>query len=175
MGFEGSGWGRANRGPVRAAGNENGPVRPRPGDATERVAAPRLVTVPRVVMSVLLALAGAGLYVAFTLREDPTPAAGRPPQVKTVSPEPGSLQLRQTEIFVELTAAYTGSLTVNGVRIPEDQLQVIRGLNRYSFTPGAGREISELPPGPTCAIIEYQRVGDTGSSPGSYRWCFTVS
>ncbi len=135
----------------------------------------RLVTLPRVVMSVLLALSVAGLYVAFTLHDDTPNPRLRPQAVRTVSPEPGSFQLRQTEIFVELTAPYTGSLSVNGTRIPEDQLQVIRGLNRYSFTPGAGREISELPPGPTCAIIEYHRVGDPGSSPGSYRWCFTVS
>lgn len=138
-------------------------------------ASARLVTLPRVVMSVLLALSFAGLYVAFTLHDDSPAPRLRPPAVTTVSPEPGSLQLRQTEIFVELAAAYTGTLSVNGVRIPEDQMQVIEGLNRYSFTPGPGREIEALPPGAACAAVEYHRIGDEQSPPASYRWCFSVS
>ena len=173
MGFEGSGWGGANRGPVGPPGDQNGPV-PRPGDATERLPAPRLVTIPRVVMSVLLALAGAGLYVAFTLREDPTPAAGRPPQVRTVSPEPGSLQLRQTEIFVELDPSYTGSLVINGTPIPDDQVQVVRGLSRVSFIPAPGKEVTALPPGVACAAVRFRPVSAGAGAGGTYRWCFNV-
>ena len=135
----------------------------------------RLFTPRRVVSSVLLAVAFAGMYMAFILHDDTPNPKLRPSAVRTVSPEPASLQLRQTEIFVELQPAYRGTLAVNGTTIPDDQLDVIVGLNRYSFTPGEGQEISELPPGRTCAVVTYELVTDVNAEPGSYRWCFNVS
>ena len=141
--------------------------------ATRR--ADRLLTPRRVVSSLLLALAAAGMYTAFILHDDTPNPRLRPSAVRTVSPEPASLQLRQTEIFVELEPAYRGALSVNGTVIPDDQLDVIDGLNRYSFTPGEGREIDELPPGRTCAEVSFQLVTDPDAEPGRYRWCFNVS
>ena len=125
--------------------------------------------------SLLLAGAAAAIYMAFILHDDSPNPKLRPAAVRTVSPEPASLQLRQTEIFVELEPAYRGTLSVNGTVIPDDQLAVIDGLNRYSFTPGAGQEIDELPPGRTCAEVSFQLVTDPNSEPGRYRWCFNVS
>ena len=143
--------------------------------APARAARPRLVTLPRVVISVLLAFSVAGMYLAFTLHDDSPNPRLRPQAVRTVSPEPGSLQLRQGEIFAELEPTYRGSLTINGVVIPDDQVAVIEGLNRYSFTPGAGQEIEELPAGRTCAVVSYERVDAAGELPASFRWCFEVA
>ncbi len=145
------------------------------GSVTATARGSRLFTTRRVVSSVLLAVAFAGMYMAFILHDDTPNPKLRPSAVRTVSPEPASLQLRQTEIFVELQPAYRGTLAVNGTTIPDDQLDVIVGLNRYSFTPGEGREISELPPGRTCAVVTYELVTDVNAEPGSYRWCFNVS
>lgn len=141
--------------------------------ATRR--ADRLFTRRRVVSSVLLALAFAGIYQAFVLHDDSPNPKLRPAAVRTVSPEPASLRLRQTEIFVELDPSYRATLAVNGTPIPDDQLDVLVGLNRYSFTPGPGREIDELPPGRTCAVVTFRQVTDVDAEPGSYRWCFNVS
>lgn len=141
--------------------------------ATRR--AERLLTPRRVVSSVLLAAAAAGMYTAFILHDDTPNPRLRPAAVRVVSPEPATLQLRQTEIFVELEPTYRGALSVNGVVIPDDQLDVIDGLNRYAFTPGEGREIDELPPGRTCAEVTFQQVTDPDAEPGRYRWCFNVS
>lgn len=140
-----------------------------------RPARPPLFTLSRVVMSVLLAVAFAGMYVAFTLHDDSPNPRLRPQAVRTVSPEPDSLQLRQTEIFAELDPAFTGTLAVNDVTIPDDQLEVIEGLNRYSYTPGEGNEIEQLPAGRTCATITFQRLGDAGALPSTFRWCFDVA
>ncbi|MDP9388248.1 MAG: hypothetical protein M3Q48_10160 [Actinomycetota bacterium] len=137
--------------------------------------APRLFTLRRIVTSVLLAVAAAGFYVGFSLHDDAPNPRLRPQAVRTVSPLPGTLQLRQTEIFVELEPAYRGTLSVNGTPIPPDDLNVIEGLNRFSFTPGAGRQIEMLPPGRTCAAVTFQLVTDPAAEPGSYRWCFNVS
>ncbi|HUP69236.1 MAG TPA: hypothetical protein VM142_05410 [Acidimicrobiales bacterium] len=135
----------------------------------------RVVTVPRVVVSVLLAFAVASMYVAFTEHDDSPNPRLRPQVIRAISPLPASLQLRQTEIFVELAPQFTGALTVNGTPVPDDQLDVIEGLNRYAFTPGQGKEIEELPPGRACAVVDYTPVTETSAQGGSYRWCFNVS
>jgi len=135
----------------------------------------RIFTFRRVVSSVLLAVAFGGIAVAFILHDDTPSPRLRPRAVGTVSPEPDSLQLRQTEIFVELDPTYTGTLAVNGTVIPDDQLDVIKGLNRYSFTPADGKEIDELPPGRNCAVVTYDQAVNPGTDPGTFRWCFNVS
>ncbi len=135
-----------------------------------------MVTLPRVVISVLLAFSVAAMYVAFTEHDESPNPRLRPQAIRAESPLPASLQLRQTEIFVELTPQFTGALTINGIPVPDDQLDVIEGLNRYAFTPGEGKEIEALPPGRACAEVDYMPVeGAEASSGGSYRWCFTVS
>ncbi len=114
------------------------------------------------------------MYVAFTEHDDSPNRRLRPQAIRAVSPLPASLQLRQTEIFVELAPQFRGALTVNGTPVPDDQLDVIEGLNRYAFTPGEGKEIEELPPGRACAVVDYTSV-DPSAEGGTYRWCFNVS
>lgn len=134
----------------------------------------RIVTLPRVVMSVLLAFAVASMYVAFNEHDDSPNPRLRPQAIRAVSPLPASLQLRQTEIFVELAPPFRGALTVNGTPVPDDQLDIIEGLNRYAFTPGEGKEIEALPPGRACAVVDYTSA-DPSAPGGTYRWCFNVS
>ena len=124
---------------------------------------------------VLLAVAGGALYLALTLHDDSGTEGVRSGVVRSASPRPGTvIQLRQTEIQVELDSAYAGELLVNGTVIPDDQLAVVQGLNRISYTPGPGREIETLPAGENCAVVRYRPVTSSGGQPGSYRWCFSV-
>lgn len=173
--MEASGWEGPHLGsPAPSALGQNGPVPPAAPPDTAVRPRPPLVTLPRVVMSVLLALSLAGLYVAFTLHDDSPNPRFRPAAVRTVSPEPGTLELRQTEIFVELVPAYTATLAVNGIAIPEDQVKVIEGLNRYSFTPGPDAEVPALPAGANCAEVRFRPVTPGAGEPGRYRWCFNL-
>ena len=126
------------------------------------------------VLSALLAVAVGSLYLASRLHDDSLSAGVRSRVVKTVSPRPGTIQPRQTEILVELDTSYTGALAINGATIPDDQLSVIQGLNRISFTPRAGREIEVLPAGTNCAVVRFQPLPGAPGQPGSYRWCFSV-
>ena len=132
------------------------------------------ITLRRVVLVALLAVAGGSLYLAATLHDDSLTAGARSGVVRSVSPQPGSIQVRQTEVQVELDNTYTGELAINGTTIPDDQLAVIPGLNRISYTPGAGREIETLPAGSNCAVVRFRPVAGTNGQPGSYRWCFSV-
>ena len=143
--------------------------------ATTRSGLAGLFTFRRVVSSVLLAGALAGFVVAFVMHEEDPELAAKPRQVTAVSPEPGTLQLRQTEIFVELDPSYKGSLSINGTLIPDDQLDVIGGLNRISFTPGKGKELRSLPPGRNCSEVTFEPAVGAGADAGRYRWCFNVS
>ena len=121
----------------------------------------------------LLAVSFVGLIAAFIMHEEEPEAVARPRQVAAISPEPGTLQLRQTEIFAELDPTYVGSLSINGTPIPDDQLDVV-GLSRFSFTPGEGKELRSLPPGRNCAEVIF-RLAVGGGEPGRFRWCFNVS
>jgi len=132
------------------------------------------ITLRRVVIVTLLGLAGGSLYLAATLHDDSLTAGVRSGVVRSVSPRPGSIQLRQTEVQVELDSTYLGDLVINGKTIPDDQLAVIQGLTRISFTPGPGREIESLPAGSNCAVVRFRPLAGTSGEPGSYRWCFSV-
>lgn len=132
------------------------------------------VTLRRAVMFALLAVAAGSLYLALTLHDDSPTAGARSQVVKWVSPRPGSIQLRQTEVQVELDSSYVGDLAINGTVIPDDQLRLIPGLNRISFTPGSGREIEVLPAGQNCALVRFRPVAGAAGQPGSYRWCFSL-
>jgi len=132
------------------------------------------ITLRRVVFAVLLAVAGGSLYLAGTLHDDSLTAGARSRVVRSVSPSPGSIQLRQTEVQVELDSTYAGELAINGTPIPDDQLAVIPGLQRISYTPGAGREIEALPAGSNCAVVSFRPLAGTNGQPGSYQWCFSV-
>ena len=139
-----------------------------------RPARRRLLTLRRLVLSSLLALAAAGLFLAATFHDDAPTDAGRSRIVKTVSPRPGTIQPRQTEILVELDGSYQGGLSVNGTTIPDDQLVVVPGLNRITYTPRPGREIEVLPAGLNCALVRFRPIPGAAGEPGSYRWCFSV-
>lgn len=143
--------------------------------ATTKSGISGLFTFRRVVSSLLLAGAFAGFVVAFIMHEEKPELAAKPRQVTAVSPEPGTLQLRQTEIFVELDPSYKGSLSINGTLIPDDQLDVIGGLNRISFTPGKDKELRSLPPGRNCSEVIFEPAVGAGADAGRYRWCFNVS
>ena len=133
----------------------------------------RLLTVRRLVVSLLLALSVAALYVAFTMHEE-TPVEFRPRAVHVVYPSPGSLEVRQTTIFYELGSEYDGTLRVGGVEIPMDQLDVIEGLNRISFTPGDGKEIEALEPGLQRATAVYWPRSEGRRAALTYTWRFNV-
>lgn len=93
-----------------------------------------------------------------------------------VFPEPDTVAVRQAAVGAELGFGYQGRLTIDRIDIPDDQLDRISGINRISFTPGADKEITDLPEGRHCASITFwtEATGpDSASRP--YTWCFTAA
>jgi hypothetical protein len=138
-----------------------------------------VITPRRVVISIVLA----GCLVLLVWGLDQTRSATAPviytdPAVVALEPMPGVLALRQERIGVTLTSAFTlaqattSGIAINGTGIPQDQIEVVPGLNQYFFTPGPGKDVSALPPGRNCVTIVIKRVTDPTDTGHRFGWCF---
>ena len=134
----------------------------------------RIITRYRVVVSALLAVAAALLYIGFVSSVDHKTETNNAAHVSFVQPEPNAVALRQARIFASLDTAYTGTLIVEGIEIPEAQLDHLEGLNTVGFTPRAGTETGALKPGKRCARVVYWPLASSRSEAMSYDWCWTA-
>src|SRR3954469_183417 len=136
-----------------------------------------IITVRKVVISLLLALAVAGFGFAFASGRDPQKPTQIDPAVERTEPEPGALALRQSRIGVDILPGFTAELSIDGVIIPDDQIEKVRGLDQYWSTPGPGTETGQLAPGRHCAAVKLTKVGENGAPPetGTAKaWCFSL-
>lgn len=135
-----------------------------------------LFTPRRVVMSLLLALAAGGMIVAFTMHEEPRPVVYTNAAVKAVSPKPGEGATQDATVFIELQPGYAlRTLRFDsGEQMAAEDLDVIVGLNRYSFTPGKGKQVQRLDAGHTCAEVEFNRTAVPDDPLQTFSWCFDV-
>lgn len=93
-----------------------------------------------------------------------------------VFPDPGVVALRQDAFGAELEFGYSGRLTIDRIAIPDDQIDRIAGINRISFMPGPGKEISALDEGRHCASVIFwpTAAGEDGAGPPR-EWCFIAA
>jgi hypothetical protein len=131
-----------------------------------------VITARRVLISLLLGVAFAGFFYAFTRDTDNQQPALRDVAVRHVEPTPGELVLRQTELVLELAAGYDAELFIDRVVIPRDQVR--RTGQRFSFIPGEGKAFEELAPGRRCATAELWDTTVPGAPHRNYSWCFEV-
>lgn len=135
-----------------------------------------LFTRRRLVMSVLLAGAAAALIAAFTMHEEPRPVVYTNAAVRAVSPKPGEHATQRSTVFIELQPGY-GLRTLRfdgGTQVGAQELDVITGLNRYSYTPAEGKQIERLDAGRTCAQVEFVDDTQAGAALQEFSWCFVV-
>ena len=126
---------------------------------------------------------GTGLLVLnlglFALNESDTSPVGPqlPADVTEITPAPDQLSGLVDTVSATLRSGYTGVLVVDGVEIPEDQLERIPGLNQISFRPGPGREISRFRAGDNTVVVKYWEglLKDRPANPFSYSWTFKAA
>jgi hypothetical protein len=97
-----------------------------------------------------------------------------PTAVETVSPRPGELIRREDTITADLRNGLVGVLVIDGIQIPDDQIERVGPLSQLSFRPGPGKEFSHFEPGDHTVIVRYW-VGKLQEPPakvGSYSWRF---
>lgn len=138
----------------------------------------RAVTLRRLVIGLLLVL-GIG---AFLLSGRYGVSDGKPvvtdSAVEQFMPADKSPNVpRQSEIGIDLAEGWTASLNINGLPIPEDQLRRNEPLSQVFFTPGPGKEIEVLRPGPVYVIATIWRPteGETQADGRQVRWAFIVT
>lgn len=138
-----------------------------------------MITGRRIVISLLLAgCLALLLWSLSTARSGTAPIIYTDPAVVTLEPQPGALALRQERIGVTLKSdstlaqSTTTGLLIDGIGIPQDQIEVVPGLNQYFYTPGPGKEVATLPPGRNCATILIKLVTDPKDNGHRFSWCF---
>jgi hypothetical protein len=136
----------------------------------------------KLVIVAVLVLAGAAFGLAFVLadtgvEEDPvaTGTAAAPLEGFRLQPAADTQALRQAEIGIDLEPGWEGTLVVDGVQIPDEELRIVEAENQVYFTPGEGRSVERLPGGRNCvtAIFWQTQVG-RGVDDGQISWCFEV-
>jgi hypothetical protein len=106
-----------------------------------------------------------------------TGTASLPADIEAVNPEPGSLTGLVDNVSVDLADRYTGVLLIDGVEIPEDQLERVVGIQTVTFRPGPGKVISRFRAGANTVVVKYWdgRLQDRPARPFSYSWTFQAS
>jgi hypothetical protein len=114
------------------------------------------------------------------LNESDTSRSGEqalPVDIEAVSPEPNQLTGLIDTVTVDLADQYSGVLVVDGVEIPEDQLDRVVGIQTISFRPGPDKVISRFRAGENVVVVKYWngRLQDRPAKPYSFSWTFRAS
>ena len=112
------------------------------------------------------------------------------PIIESLLPEPDSEVLRQSFVGIDLISGYEAELTINGVPIPPDEINVLRDLenpresaetsgsfgstlNRFLYQPLEGRSVPELLGDRNCVSAVYWPLSDPEKRQ-RIDWCFTA-
>jgi hypothetical protein len=130
-----------------------------------------------IVLGTLLLVLNVG---AVLLATADTSEGGRrplPEDVESISPERGELTGLVDTVTVDLRDDLTAVLVVDGVEIPEDQLERVVGLQVVSFRPGAGKEIPRFRAGDNTVVVKYWRgrLQDRPADPFTFGWTFRAT
>ncbi len=143
----------------------------------------------------VVAVAGAVLVWAGSRAEVTLPTDTGDLVVRQLSPGDGAKALRQTQIGADLQQGFDGRLTVNGVDIPEEQMEGVidptspeaanlplaqqdllrpNNRNRVFFLPGPGKVVEKLPQGEVTITVTYFRDQQPTVGRGSLTWTIDV-
>ncbi len=149
------------------------------------------LTLRQVVTTGIVVAALAGFVWAFTLG-DTSPAVRTSISVveRFMPAEDSAIELRQTQVGVDLAPGWTAALRIDNTPIPDDQLNCfaiqacetkpaggVDPQNIFFYVPGEGKVLDELAPGSHCAtaILTPVEGAPGGTGPRSVRWCFKVA
>jgi hypothetical protein len=120
------------------------------------------------------------LTLAVVLGHNADTSPGGKPQlpsaIESINPERGQLTGLIDNVTVDLADNLQGELIVDGVQIPDDQLDVIPQLAVITFRPGPGKEFSRLLAGENTAVVYYWPRGELRPEhPASFSWRFRAA
>jgi hypothetical protein len=107
--------------------------------------------------------------------DDPVLNEGDAAVVENLLPRRNAQVPQQSNVGIDLMTGWDGVLVINGVMIPEDQLQVTPEIGLIEFTPGDGKAVEALEPGQNCVSAVIWKIADgRGVSDRTIPWCFDV-
>jgi hypothetical protein len=117
---------------------------------------------------------GLGLVVVFFVLFAPDGGTvDRPPVIERLAPGEDATVLRQTALEIDMAAGYRIEVYVDGIRIPDPELDVVEPTASYVWIPGPTKTFAEWTPGVHTVRITWERT--TGlADVGEYRWSFRV-
>ena len=95
--------------------------------------------------------------------------------VDQLVPPRGSEILAQEAIGIDLAPGFTAVLSLNGVEIPEDQLNRRNGVNEILYRAADDDAAVALEAGRNCLVAEVWPLDATRSEARTVSWCFNVT
>jgi hypothetical protein len=107
--------------------------------------------------------------------DDPVLQGGDAAVVEALLPRRNAQVPQQTNVGIDLVVGWEGTLIVDGVEIPPDELQVTPEIGLIEFTPGEGKAVEALDAGQNCVSALIWRSEDgRGVDDRTVPWCFDV-
>ncbi|MFI5053580.1 MAG: hypothetical protein ACHQDE_04395, partial [Acidimicrobiia bacterium] len=130
-----------------------------------------------VVVIALLLVLNLGIVLLNNSDTSPEGRVPLPVTIESISPERGELTSLIDTITVDLRNDLTGVLVVDGIEIPEDQLERVKELGEVSFRPGPDKAITKLRTGSNEVVVKYwsQKLTKRPENPPSFGWSFRAS
>lgn len=173
-------------------------IAPDPAAATEPAAprglllggSPAAVWGRRLLVAAVVVLAVGILVVTGRRAQTTLPEGTGHAAVVSQFPAPDGRALRQTEVGADLRDGYDGRLTINGIAIPEAQMEGVldptspeaaeyegsqlrpNNRNHVFFQPGPGKVIEKLPSGTIRVTLTYFRDLQPSVGRGTVTWTF---
>jgi hypothetical protein len=132
----------------------------------------------RLLILVVAVIAVAGIVFAAQLAQtgddgDDLVLTGH--DVDRLIPAGGSEILAQEAVGIDLAPGFTASLLLNGVEIPEDQLNRRSGVDEVLYRPAEDGAAVEFRAGENCLVALVWPVAESRAQARTVSWCFNVT
>jgi hypothetical protein len=103
----------------------------------------------------LFVVFNAGIFLFNESDTSPQGEKALPVDIEAISPEPNEITGLIDTVTVDLADQYSGVLVIDGIEIPEDQLDRVVGIQTISFRPGPDKAISRFRAGENEVEVKY--------------------
>jgi len=150
---------------------------PAPGPTSERGKAIRHPWRVAIVAIGLVAVLNLAVIVLASSETSTPDAESLTVTVEAISPGRGELTTLVDDVTVDLRNDLTGALVIDGIEIPEDQVDAVVDLGILTFRPGPDQELTKLRSGDNTVVVRcWPRTRDRPADPPTcYSWRFRAA
>jgi hypothetical protein len=116
----------------------------------------------------LLVIIGASILFIPSGNPEQLPSA-----IQQYAPRDGDITINPVKVVLDVQPNYAVTFVIDGITIPEDDLDAIIEIGRYQFEPGVGKIIDRWTPGKHTVVASWVG-GVAGTDSGTLVWTFTV-